>query len=157
MMELPFGPWTSAHRQHHLPKWKQKPNPSKSIVAGKSESTLTLLFGFHISCFWMFLLTEYVNPGCGFMLKNSPWDRLGVTLGSWTPSVVTRQLTKTFYWLKHNYPSSLFWCISYNSFSERFYWPHKVKIISLKPGLLMARAILVNIYQNQGILSALVI
>jgi hypothetical protein len=32
MIELPFRPGNPAHRQQHLPKQEQRPNPSKSIA-----------------------------------------------------------------------------------------------------------------------------
>lgn len=34
-MEEPFGPQQAAHTQHHLPKQKRSPDPSKAIALGK--------------------------------------------------------------------------------------------------------------------------
>lgn len=44
MMEVSFGPWDPAFRQHHPPKQEQRPNPSKSRALGKPLNALTLLF-----------------------------------------------------------------------------------------------------------------
>lgn len=48
-MKVGFRLYNSVSRQHHLPKLKQRPDPSNYIVLGKSLNALTLFCSFYSS------------------------------------------------------------------------------------------------------------
>lgn len=111
-MKVPFKSRKPAHRQHHLPKRKQRLNLAKSIILDKSLNVLIFLFVFHISTGGsLILITKVCQPKMWFLC--SPWERYSAALGSWTPSVVVILPTKTFCWF-NPVSKSLFWWIPHN-------------------------------------------
>lgn len=65
MMEGPFRPQNAAYTQHHLPKLKQRPAPSKPIVLGKSLTPF-------LASVVLILANCSGYLGNGFVLKGSP-------------------------------------------------------------------------------------
>lgn len=94
MMEGTFRMEGSACRQHHLPKLTQTTNLSKTRILGKSQSIITLPFGFCNSTLAnCSRYLKYVNPEHGFYV----WKLIQrkAEKGSWAPGVVPSWLIKT--------------------------------------------------------------